>query len=131
MLTNLAFAASYALILLTAASAAYAAWHRRQTSQFDILAFVALLVAGQFQHPLGPVGFALPLAVGYVLLRLVQHFRDLPSFLVQGALALVPVGILAFAIWPQPGKESSSSRTGSPKSFKWPRATPCCEMARA
>src|SRR5688500_9091782 len=100
MVSTITYAVGYFLILLTAGSAASAALKRRETHRLDILALVALITLKPFYQQLGPVGTLLVLAVPYVLLRLVHHFREVSLALTTAALAVIPVGTATFMIWP-------------------------------
>jgi PAS domain S-box-containing protein len=99
MVSAITYAVGYILILLTAASSAFAVWRRRETHRLDILALVALLLFRPFHEALGPVGRLLVLATPYVLLRLVHHFREVPYLLRAGALVAIPVGTIFHVGW--------------------------------
>jgi PAS domain S-box-containing protein len=92
-----AYYISYALILLTGVSAAHAVWRHRRFHRLDPLWLALLLALSRFRQPLGAVGMGVVLAVPYVLLRLVGHFRNISRALQWAALLAVAVGIVAFA----------------------------------
>ncbi len=91
--------AGAALIVLTALSALNAVWRRRETHRLDILFLVASLaivrVIPSRAGVLEAARVALFAAQPYLLLRLVRHFRDVPSPLLHGALALVAASLVA------------------------------------
>jgi hypothetical protein len=87
------------LIFLTFIISADGAWRRRETHRLDILALVVLAGIGSFRQPLGSVGMALLLIRVYVLVRLVQHFRDVPVVLRRGTLVAIVVGTAINVVW--------------------------------
>ena len=101
-MNSVAYYVAYALIVLTAATSLQALWRRREMHRLDILALVSLLVLMPLREQLGSAGFALPLAVPYVLLRLVQHFRNVPGALRHLAVAMIPTGALVLGLTPPP-----------------------------
>src|SRR5579864_254418 len=93
---------SDALILLTAVSAANAAWRHRDAHRLNILAFVAAVtVAEAILRPahrvLWTLGTGLFLAQPYLLLRLARHFRHVPALVLNAALAASVVGMLVLS----------------------------------
>jgi PAS domain S-box-containing protein len=102
MVSTIASALGYALILLTAATSAYAIWRRGETHRLDILALVGLLLAKRLYETIGAVGIGLLLAEPYVLLRLVGHFREVPAIIRRTSLAAIGIATVAFTLWPEP-----------------------------
>jgi PAS domain S-box-containing protein len=101
----LAYPLAFALLLLTTVLSARAAWRYRDARRLDILlAMVTLAIAPAVRGPhvvvLRAAGTALTLAVPYLLLRLVQHFRDVPVALRVGAMAVALMAFPAALIWP-------------------------------
>ena len=91
MLSAAAYYIGYALILLTAASSTLAAWRRRETYRLDILALVALLTINPLRHQFGVLGIGLLLAQPFLLLRLINHFRDVPMLLRRSAVVAIAI----------------------------------------
>jgi PAS domain S-box-containing protein len=88
-----AYYVGYLLLLLTAVSSVRAAWRYRDAHHFNILAFVLAQVLLPQLQLIPTVHAALLLIQPYLLLRLVEHFRDVPRPLTMGALAAVAVGV--------------------------------------
>ncbi|HEX7778737.1 MAG TPA: hypothetical protein VF424_05840, partial [Vicinamibacterales bacterium] len=93
---TIAYYVGYLLLVLTAVSSVRAAWRYRDAHHLNILAFVLALVLLPQLQLIPTVHAALLLIQPYFLLRLVEHFRDVPRLLSMGALVAVAVGV-AFA----------------------------------
>ena len=96
--------AGYALIVFTAISALNDAWRRRDAHRLNILFVVLTLALLPRLRGRGPVlddiGVGLLLALPYLLLRLVRHFRDVSAALLNGSLAVAAAGAALYAAAP-------------------------------
>jgi len=101
MINGLVYSVGYVLIVLTAATSLHAVWRRRELHRLDILALMVLLLLMPLRDQLGALGISLQLAIPYVLLRLVGHFRHVPRLLRQLTFLVIPLGVLAFALAPK------------------------------
>src|SRR5262245_59351042 len=100
MLNSAAYYVAYLLIVLTAATSLRAARRQREIHRLDIFALVAVLAAGRLGPQFSFFGKAIPLAIPYLLLRLVQHFRSVPATLRYFAAAMIPTGVLMLGLSP-------------------------------
>ena len=94
------------LLVVTTVSALRAYWKTRDTRRLDILLVVAALLSSLMTRRLARFGIPLWLAeslssacllvVPYLLVRLVQHFRDVSILLRRGTLLFAAVGATLF-----------------------------------
>ena len=101
--TSVAYYVAYLLMVLTAVSSAQAAWRYRDAHHLNILLVVishVLVAPGQRYLP---VWVALLLVQPYFLLRLVEHFRDVPAPVRTTALVAIAIGVAAAFLFPARG----------------------------
>ena len=101
--TSVAYYVAYLLLVLTAVSSAQAAWRYRDAHHLNILLVVishVLVAPGQRYLP---VWVALLLVQPYFLLRLVEHFRDVPAPVRATALVAIAIGVASALLFPTRG----------------------------
>jgi PAS domain S-box-containing protein len=96
------------LLAVTAVSALQAWWRTRDTRRLDILLVIGVPFASLLSRRLGRFGVPLWLAESmssaclaaapYLLVRLVQHFRDVPLVLRRGTLLFAAIGAALFLL---------------------------------
>jgi PAS domain S-box-containing protein len=104
---ELAYFAGYALLFVTVVVSIHAVWRRRDLHRVNILFVVASLIASPFVSRTGALFWALRiglrLAQPYFLMRLVRHFREVPSVLRAVAVAAIPIGTIVLVAVPVNG----------------------------
>jgi PAS domain S-box-containing protein len=94
-LTGLIQAAGLLFLILTAAGAAYAAWRHRDTHRLNIFAVVVAPLVASLPRGTGLPDFVAPcllVAQPFFLLRLVHHFREVPSVVRYSAVIVMATG---------------------------------------
>ena len=95
--SSLIFYLGWLLLAATLGSAVAAAARRKDIHRLDVAAFLVVLVLGRLSPQGAVFGLGVQLALvallPYVVLRLVRHFRNVPSGL-SAAAAIVPAGTL-------------------------------------
>ena len=105
---NVAYYFGYLLLLLTAISSARAAWRYRDAHHFIILGFVISHVLLPRSQTFRPLHVAVLFAQPYLLLRLVEQFRDVPRVSRLVVVGGIAAAILASVVEPELNLASAS-----------------------
>src|SRR5262245_45437731 len=92
----ISFYVGYGLAIVALVSSVSEAWRRRDRHRLDVVVLVTLLllpelVKGATDGVLGSVRLAFLALLPWALLRLVRHFRHVPSPIIQGSFAIAVV----------------------------------------